>query len=923
MVTIRQMRNGSGYAEKHLERNDYYAEGEKVTGQWYGIGAEKLGLKGQVELEHFERIRRGLDPETGEQLRQRISSLESTPDKKNHFRAFNDIVLSAPKSLSLLAQLTGDTRLVEAHDRAVLATLAEIEKQAATRVRADGKNEDRITGNIIAACYRHDTSRRLDPQLHTHCVVANMTYDDTEQKWKALQAGGIYARCAYNSEIYRNFLTHEVEALGYETENRKNGFEIKGVPQRLIEEFSRGSKAREAAVAEFIKEYRREPTDNEIAVLVRDSRPDKLIHLSTAEVRKQQFDRLTPRDWNTLTQVREQADLNKGRPLKTMSAEAALQYGLDHVFERVSVAPDYAVLTAALKHGRGQVQLPDLIRALSERQGRDEIIRSGDDIATRESLDREREMVETIRNGRNQHDRMGKEPKEFATGTLSLEQKRVVDFVLNSGDFAVNIEGAAGAGKTKTLSALGRGLQAGGRLMTAVAPSLSAVKELKDTGFQNAMTLEGLLQNKEAHPLLSGRAIILDEASMVSGRQMMDLIRLAKRYDARLILCGDVQQLQSVEASDALRILVDEKAIASKSIRKVQRQETKEYRDAIRALRIKPEQGFHRLEKMGAINQAEMFDRPEKVAEAYCNAKGSALVVCPTHEEIRRVTDAIRDGLFRTGKLGADTTLHRLEPLNFTDAQKRDVRNLEPGHVLVFHRGTKYAHKYEAFTVLSQEDGLVHARSAQGREVLLTKKQAKCFGVFAKRDIDVAPGDWLSIQSNLRDGPYQFTNGERVKVSHVNEQGGIVLEDKRTIPHNFRQFTHGYAITAHRAQGKSVDEVIISGDRMSKELFYVAASRGRKKITVFTGDTDNLRDTIGVSGQRMSALELLRKSARTVDRTRTAERPQTVAQNIGDLLYKVWENIPRLIFGQQFAPRQEEAPRPQRTPEREGIGLGR
>src|SRR5271154_5680331 len=77
--------------------------------------------------------------------------------------------------------------------------------------------------------------------------------------------------------------------------------------------------------------------------------------------------------------------------------------------------------------------------------------------------------------------------------------------------------------------------------------------------------------------------------------------------------------------------------------------------------------------------------------------------------------------------------------------------------------------------------------------------------------LSIAPGDWISIQSNLRDGLYNFTNGERVKVASVNEQGGIVLEDKRTIPHNFRQFTHGYAITAHRAQGKTVDEVIISG----------------------------------------------------------------------------------------------------------------
>jgi len=906
MLTNRVLRNGANYAKNHLEQNDYYAEGEKVQGQWFGIGAEKLGLKGPVQLQQFERVRQGLHPETGEKLRQRLSVLHSKGERDNHARNLYDLTLSAPKSVSMMAILTGDKRLTEAHDRAVAQTLAEIEKQAATRVRAKDQNEDRITGNLVAACYRHDTSRRLDPQLHTHCAVANMTFDEDEQKWKALQAGGIYARTTFFTEVYRNILAQEVEALGYKTENRKNGFEIKGVPQFLIDRYSQGSKEREAAVAAFIEKYGVEPTNNEIAVLVRDTRPDKLIHISTAEVRKQQLDRLTTRDWNTLAQVREQADLNRKSPAKTIDAATALQQGLDHVFERVSVAPDYVVLAAALKFGRGQVQLGDLTRAMSERQGRDEIIRHGDDVATHASLEREKEMVETVRKGRNKHERMGKETKEFNRGDLDPEQNRVVDFVLDSRDFAVNIEGAAGAGKTKTLRALARGLQAGGRLMAAIAPTESAVKALKKEGFQNAQTIEGLLQNKEAHPLLSGRAIVVDEAGMVSGRQMIELIRLAQRFDARIIFAGDTKQLQSVEACDSMRILLKEKAIASKGLRKVHRQETKEYKDAIRALRIKPEKGFDRLEKMGAIEQADLFDRPEKVAEAYRAAQGSVLVVCPTHEEIRRVTRAIRADLIRDNKLGPETKLDRLEPLNWTDAEKRDVRNFQPGHVLVFHKGTKDAHKYEAFTVTAQEGQLIHARSAQGRDVVLTKKQAKCFGVFTKQEIAVAPGDWLTIQSNLRDGPYQFTNGERVKVASINEQGGIVLDDKRTMPHNFKQFAHGYAVTAHKSQGQTVDEVIISGDGMKRELFYVAASRGRKKITIFTGNTDKLREAIGVSGERMSVLELLRKNARTVDRTRQAERPpRDVMEAIGRMMQKVWDNVPRVLFGPEYAPKHE------------------
>ena len=96
--------------------------------------------------------------------------------------------------------------------------LEEAEKYSATRVRLAGLNENRATGNWIVASYTHDTSRQLDPQLHTHAVAANLTYDGTEGRWKALQASGLYERRSYLTEVYRNVLAREVRALGYEVE---------------------------------------------------------------------------------------------------------------------------------------------------------------------------------------------------------------------------------------------------------------------------------------------------------------------------------------------------------------------------------------------------------------------------------------------------------------------------------------------------------------------------------------------------------------------------------------------------------------------------------------------------------------------------------------------------------------------------------
>lgn len=903
MLTIRAMSNGTGYAKKHLERNDYYAEGERVLGEWFGRGAEQLGLEGQVELEQFERVRQGLHPETGDKLRQRKSAdrIDRNGEKKSHGRNLYDLTFSAPKSLSIMAILAGDGRLIEAHDRAVKEALAETERWAATRVRTDRENGNRVTGNLIVACYRHDASRRLDPQIHTHCVAANMTHDAEEDRWKALQASGIYERRAFLSEVYRNRLARVVQQLGYEIEDWKNGFEIKGISQSLIEKFSQRSKERDEAIAVFMQEHGRAPSDDEIAILVRDSRADKLTEISTDEVRKTQFARLTPEDVRELTQVREQADRNHGKN-RPHSVEASLQHALDHVFERVSVAKDFEVLTEALVHGRGQIHFPELKRALKTREAIDQIIRSGDEIATHASLDREREMIDLVNAFQGSLERLGREPHDFQLSpSLTAEQRTVIKFVLDTRDRAVNVQGAAGAGKTATLGELRRAFEENGRVVWAVAPTASAVDELSKVGFGFAQTVERFLLDVDQHAYLPKSAIVVDEAGMLSARQMHELLHLTARLDARLVFCGDTRQIQSVEAGDALRILEKESRLATIGLGKVKRQQNREYKDAIRVLRTNPSQGFDRLDRMGAVREAPSFGRPLQVAEAYHAAASNVLIVCPTHEEIDRVTRAVRHVCRERGQLAAERKLERLEPLNWTQAQKRDTTNYMQGQVLVFHKATKEAQKHESLTVEKQEGDVVFTRNARGKQIEITKKQAKCFGVFVPRAIDVAVGDWISIEANFRKGPYRLTNGDRSRVKGITEQGALQLEDGRTMPQEFRQFNYGYAVTAHKSQGKTVDEVIISGDRMTRELFYVAASRGRHRITVFTGDKENLRESIGISGERMSALELLRKQARTVDRTRSAERPRTLVAKIAKVVEKIWSNVPPFVRGREYA----------------------
>src|SRR5207244_5906531 len=133
---------------------------------------------------------------------------------------------------------------------------------------------------------------------------------------------------------------------------RDNGFEICGISDELMTKFSQRSQQRDDAIQEFVRKNGRQPTDNEIAVLIRETRAEKLVQISTAEVRKRQRERLTPTERRMITGLRSQS---RERTLRLDSAAPSLGYAKEHVFERVSVAADQDLLTEALRHGRGWI----------------------------------------------------------------------------------------------------------------------------------------------------------------------------------------------------------------------------------------------------------------------------------------------------------------------------------------------------------------------------------------------------------------------------------------------------------------------------------------------------------------------------------------------------------------------------------------
>jgi ATP-dependent exoDNAse (exonuclease V) alpha subunit len=193
------------------------------------------------------------------------------------------------------------------------------------------------------------------------------------------------------------------------------------------------------------------------------------------------------------------------------------------------------------------------------------------------------------------------------------------------------------------------------------------------------------------------------------------------------------------------------------------------------------------------------------------------------------------------------------------------MKRYQPGQVLTFHKAVKGIAKNESLEVISADTDGVKARKANGQDVTLTSKQAKAYGVFEKEKLEVSAGDKLLLQATWRDknkNGFRATNGELVTVTSI-DGGSIKLQDGRRLPAAYKQFTSGYAVTAHVGQGDTADFVVAAPDGMRKDLAYVALTRGREGLTVVTSDAQALQESIGISGDRQSASELARRADST------------------------------------------------------------
>ncbi|KTE16803.1 MobF family relaxase [Sphingopyxis sp. H115] len=885
MVASVSALTNSAQASSYYEADDYYAEGGLSPSEWHGKGAEELGLSGDVDRDRFREL---LDGKVAGQ------QLGTVRDGHLEHRPGWDVTLSAPKSVSIMAEVAGDRRLIGAHSQAVKTALAHVEAHmAATRVRHGGSVTREATGNLVIASFQHGTSRAQDPQLHTHNVMMNATQGE-DGSWRSLEPRAIYQLQKQIGAIYRQELALKVRELGYEiAPGKESMFEINGVSADVMAAFSTRSAEIEAALGER-GTSREEASAAEKQVAALDTRQVKVAtdHGALVADWRETADRAGFDAEIRLALVREaQARAADGIHLPYPSiADRAVAHAADKLGERQSVFSVASLHEEAGRVGLGKVGYAEIGEAIGRAAKEGELVdrtfldRRGAAFAgftTRQNIAAEKTLLRIETHGRGAFAPIasplaaakavaGAAAKAERSGFgWNADQKAATEQLLTSRNRVTAVQGYAGTAKTTTvLATFAREAEARGVTVVALAPTASAAMTLGEALGTRGDTVARHLLVPEVSAPGQPVAWIVDEASLLSARDTARLFDLAEQHDARVILVGDVKQLGSVEAGAAFAQLQGA-GMETTTLGEIVRQSNAATKEAVLAsIEGDARKALAALDRGGGqiVEHADRADRFAAIAERYAEldkaARSRTLVIEPSREGRDVLTADIRTALVRSGALsGPAVAIESLVNKGLTRAEARDPLSYDRGDVVRFT--SDYADKGvargEAYRVeaVDPAKAAIALRSEDGREVDWRLRQwgAGKVQVFAPQNMDVRTGDSIRFTRNDREAGR--INGARGEVTAIDEKArtATVLSARGQVQTldldaaRDRHIAHAYVDTAFAAQGRTADHVIIHADSKATNLvdqksFYVGISRAKESATILTDDRAKLTSAI-------------------------------------------------------------------------------
>jgi conjugative relaxase-like TrwC/TraI family protein len=663
MMSVSAMQKGSGAYYSNLAREDYYTEGGEPPGQWLGDGADELGLTGKIDKKAFSKLLQGYDA-NGKKLVQNAG--------ENHQQGW-DLTFSAPKSVSVVwsqADLPDRAAIQKAQAAAVKAAIDYLQAESAWTRRGKGGQEKEI-GRLVVASFEHSTSRELDPQLHTHALVMNVCKraDGTTGTLESIE---LFKHQRAGGAIYRAELARQLMMLGYQVEKKEAWFEIRGVPSELHAEFS---KRRQQILAKLQEKGQDGAKASEIAAL--DTRTTK-----TEINRAVLFDKWRDigREANYVPPQHQFDDavLPFKRQPESVIKQTLEQVVADnsHFAKREMVQ---RLAENAVEQGWASKELlakaKDLLRT-------DEVIGLGvhkreQRYTTWEQLALERTLLALAEKvhapkralANDFFDPMKSVIKRYPT--IKVEQAKAVEHITDPAKGISVVQGMPGTGKSYMLKVAREVWVDQGHEVIGVAVSAKAAKGLEESSAIKSRTLASFLI-KNGEGVERGSVIVVDEAGMVSTRDMLALMRISEAKAAKVVLVGDTKQLQAIGPGGAMRYLGAKYGQAK--LQEITRQKDERDRQNVKRFAAgDADKAVADLVKRGLMTVTPNRDQAiDKLVEDWGQRYGEKFVLAGTRLEAHRLNKALQQKAHEMGETSGEMR-HGLrvgDPVMFSKADK-------------------------------------------------------------------------------------------------------------------------------------------------------------------------------------------------------------------------------------------------------------
>lgn len=942
-ATVEKIGNAGAAFAYYNERDDYYMS-DKSSAEWFGAGAAALGLRGDIDPQDFHDVLAGKagGQQVGREGFREVKQPDGSTKKIPNHTPGHDMTFSAPKSISIAALVNKDERLTKAHDAAVRIALDYVQQHAiVTRQRdSEGGYVWRNTGSMVAGVVRHSTSRNLDPQLHSHAVIANMTRDPATGQWVSIDSrAGLYPIQREAGNAYMNALAEGARQAGYTIEwrvdERGNAtFELAEISEAERREFSSRRREIEAQLAAVgIDPATASGKARQAATL--DTRSPKE-HLPGSELHARWAAQAKAGGFDT--NARPESKAKPRAEQRMRAAREAVNAGIASLSERKTRFTRREIMTEATTYAQGKATQKDLAAAIVEAHESGTLIDRGTQVrgyskeletaagfTTAAAMETEAAMLRRAASiaARAANLTLSGErvdaliaAREQASGhAFSAEQRAATHAILEGRGSLDIVQGYAGTAKTTSvLATISDAAREQGVRVRAIAPTHSAADTLGAAIRAESQTVAALNSKPLAR---DGRPEIwiVDESGMAAAVGMKTLLARADQAGAQVVLTGDTKQIGSVGAGSAFQQLQDAHPERVLALTDIKRQTSTELKSAVYASL----QGRF-SDALAKVDTREIKVRDDAVAaiaDAYMQrtAQGKeTLVVTLSRDDRRDVNAAVQQRRVDAGEVHDVQTVTTLQSRGWTKAEKRDASRYEPGMVIEAGRNFRNGpQRGELATVTAVMDGKVTATRANGETWTFDPARTKKYQVLDRDEQRIGKGDRIMAKGSITAhdvtdpvGTVSVKNGAGMTVEGGSKEADTLivrLDDGRRVALDTTKGVKAdlaYAATANQAQGQTTDVTIAymrSGQTnlADRQHAYVALSRAREHATVVTDDREKLAATLEKSAHGKETARLSRTEqeagateSRQVDAA-DEKRPLTAwAKDLaGDMLARV------------------------------------